>query len=35
VSAGYGFYVGAGCALAAVACSVWALVVALLGGSAR
>jgi hypothetical protein len=35
VSAGYGFYVGAGCALATVACSVWALVVALLGGSAR
>ena len=35
VSAGYGFYVGAGCALAAVACSAWALVVALLGGSAR
>ena len=32
---GYGFYVGAGCALATVACSVWALVVALLGGPAR
>ena len=35
VSAGYGFYIGAACALAAVACSVWALVAALLGGSAR
>lgn len=35
VSAGYGFYVGAACALAAVACSVWAVVAALLGGSAR
>jgi hypothetical protein len=35
VSAGYGFYVGAACALLAMVCSVWALVVALLGGSAR
>ena len=35
VSAGYGFYIGAGCALAAVACSVWALVVALVGGRTR
>jgi hypothetical protein len=35
VSAGYGLYVGAACALLAMVCSVWALVVALLGGSAR
>lgn len=35
VSAGYGFYVGAACALLAAVCSVWALVVALLGGPAR
>ncbi len=35
VSAGYGLYIGAACALAAVVCSVWALVAALLGGSAR
>ncbi len=35
VSAGYGFYVGAACALLAVVCSVWALVAALLGGPAR
>jgi len=35
VSAGYGFYVGAACALAAVVCSVWALVVALLGRPSR
>jgi hypothetical protein len=26
VAAGYGFYVGAACALAALVCSVWALV---------
>lgn len=35
VSAGYGLYIGAACALAAVTCSVWAVVAALLGGSAR
>jgi len=35
VSAGYGFYVGAACALAAVVCSVWALVVSLLGRPSR
>ena len=35
VSAGYGLYIGGACALAAVACSVWALVAALLGGSAQ
>jgi len=35
VSAGYGLYVGAACALAAVVCSVWALVVALLGRPSR
>ena len=35
VSAGYGIYVGAACALAAVICSVWALVVALLGAPTR
>lgn len=35
VSAGYGFYVGAACALLAVVCSAWALVVALLGGPPR
>ena len=35
VSAGYGFYVGAAGALAAVICSVWALVVALLGRPSR
>jgi hypothetical protein len=35
VSAGYGFYVGAAGALAAVICSVWALVVALLGAPTR
>lgn len=32
VAAGYGLYVGAACALAALACSVWALAAALLGG---
>jgi len=32
VSAGYGLYIGAACAVAAVACSVWALVAALLDG---
>ncbi len=32
VAAGYGIYIGAGCALAALACSVWALLAALLGG---
>ena len=32
VAAGYGIYVGAGCALAALVCSVWALVTAVLGG---
>ncbi|MCB0937941.1 MAG: hypothetical protein KDB55_18325 [Mycobacterium sp.] len=31
VAAGYGLYVGAACALAALACSVWALAAALLG----
>ncbi len=31
VVAGYGLYVGAACALAALACSVWALAAALLG----
>lgn len=31
VGAGYGIYVGAGCALAALVCSVWALAGALLG----
>jgi heme/copper-type cytochrome/quinol oxidase subunit 3 len=35
VSAGYGLYIGAACALAAVVCSVWAVVAALLGGPAR
>lgn len=35
VSAGYGFFIGAACALAAAACSVWALVAALLDGTAR
>lgn len=30
VTAGYGFYVGAGCAVAVLACSVWALAVGLL-----
>jgi hypothetical protein len=30
LTAGYGFYVGAGCVLAVLACSVWALVVVLL-----
>ena len=30
VAAGYGFYIGAVCALAALACSVWALVSALI-----
>lgn len=30
VTAGYGFYVGAGCAVAVLACSVWALAVVLL-----
>ena len=35
VSAGYGIYVGAACAVAAVICSVWALVVALLGAPTR
>ena len=31
VAAGYGLYVGAACALVALACSVWALAAALLG----
>lgn len=35
VSAGYGLYVGGGVAIAAVLCSVWALVVALSGGRRR
>lgn len=35
VTAGYGFYIGAGCALAAVGCSMWALVAALVGGPGR
>ena len=35
VSAGYGFYIGAACALLAVLCSVWALVVSLLGRPSR
>lgn len=32
VAAGYGFYIGAVCAVAVLACSVWALVSALLNG---
>ncbi|MCI4674661.1 hypothetical protein [Candidatus Mycolicibacterium alkanivorans] len=32
VAAGYGLYIGAACALAAVVCSAWALVVAIPGG---
>ena len=32
VAAGYGFYIGAASALAAVVCSAWALVAAMLGG---
>jgi hypothetical protein len=35
VSAGYGFFIGAACALAAAACSAWALAAALLDNSAR
>ena len=34
VAAGYGFYVGAVCALGVLACSVWALVCALSSGRA-
>lgn len=35
VAAGYGFYIGAVCALGVLGCSVWALVIALLNGQAR
>lgn len=32
VSVGYGFYIGVGCVVAALACSIWALALALLDG---
>lgn len=35
VAAGYGFYIGAACAVAAILCSVWALVTALVGSGTR